>query len=245
MACIGRTNPPTQRRSTVTDDLTTLLRRWPYRPDEFTSRETTADDGRPILQIRVELGILQLEMDGRPDGQHPGGKATVLAGIAMPLTVESARALRDEVTQFEYRAQALLFLGQHAAAARDGDHMLQCSRLLHTHAPAELDPAASLAPLLRSIMIRARASAEVAMATSRTDLAKLALETGLSELRDVLPPDQFDQCNEVHLLQSMHDFLIPRLPSSQRADLRDRIQEAIAAENYELAAILRDELRLM
>ena len=83
------------------------------------------------------------------------------------------------------------------------------------------------------------------MATSRTDLAKLALDAGLSEFKSLLPQDQFDQCNEVHLLQSMQDLLIPRLPSSQRAELRDRIREAIAAENYELAAILRDELKLM
>lgn len=169
----------------------------------------------------------------------------MLAGITTPLTVDSARALRDEVTQFEYRAQTLLFLGEHAAAALDGDHMIRCSRLLHTSGPAGFDPAASLPPLLRSIMIRARASAEAAMATSRTDLAKLAIEAGLSELQEVLPADQFKQCNEVHLLQSMQDLLIPRLPPSQRADLRERIQEAIAAENYELAAILRDELRLM
>ncbi len=229
----------------MTEDLTTLLARWPYRPDEFTARATTADDGRSILQIRVELGILQLEVDGRPDGQQPGGNTTVLAGIATPLTLDTARALRDEITQFEYRAQTLLFLGEHAAAARDGDHMLKCSRLLHMHAPEELGPATCLPPLLRSIMIRARASAEAAMATSRTDLAKLALDAGLSEFQNLLPQDQFDQCNEVHLLQSMQDLLIPRLPSSQRADLRDRIREAIVAENYELAAILRDELKLM
>jgi protein-arginine kinase activator protein McsA len=34
-----------------------------------------------------------------------------------------------------------------------------------------------------------------------------------------------------------------KLPASQKSELRHRLEEAIRAENYELAAILRDELR--
>jgi protein-arginine kinase activator protein McsA len=43
----------------------------------------------------------------------------------------------------------------------------------------------------------------------------------------------------------MRDALVPKLPLSQRAELRQRLEAAIAAENYELAAILRDELRML
>jgi protein-arginine kinase activator protein McsA len=39
--------------------------------------------------------------------------------------------------------------------------------------------------------------------------------------------------------------LVPKLPSSQRAELQERLRAAIDSENYELAAILRDELRLL
>ena len=41
----------------------------------------------------------------------------------------------------------------------------------------------------------------------------------------------------------MRDLLTPKLPASQRIELEDRLHAALAAENYELAAILRDELR--
>ena len=51
--------------------------------------------------------------------------------------------------------------------------------------------------------------------------------------------------NEVQLLRGMRDALVPKLPMSQRAELEERMQAALDAENYELAAILRDELRLM
>jgi protein-arginine kinase activator protein McsA len=41
----------------------------------------------------------------------------------------------------------------------------------------------------------------------------------------------------------MRDALVPRLPTSQRSELEDRLRRAVDAENFELAAILRDELR--
>jgi protein-arginine kinase activator protein McsA len=34
-----------------------------------------------------------------------------------------------------------------------------------------------------------------------------------------------------------------KLPISQKAELKQRLQRAIETENYELAAILRDELK--
>ncbi len=43
----------------------------------------------------------------------------------------------------------------------------------------------------------------------------------------------------------MRDALVPKLPVSQRMELKERLQAALDAENYELAAVLRDELRLL
>ena len=43
----------------------------------------------------------------------------------------------------------------------------------------------------------------------------------------------------------MRDALVPKLPMSQRVELQERLQAAINAENYELAAVLRDELKLL
>ena len=39
-------------------------------------RLVTARDGRSVVQVRLDLGILQLEIEGRPDGQRPHGFAT-------------------------------------------------------------------------------------------------------------------------------------------------------------------------
>src|SRR5262249_47828813 len=61
-------------------DLDDVIQGWPYDPEpgEVLAREVRARDGRTVLQIRIELGVLQLEVGGRPDGHRPHGFATYL-----------------------------------------------------------------------------------------------------------------------------------------------------------------------
>ena len=47
------------------------------------------------------------------------------------------------------------------------------------------------------------------------------------------------------MLRGMRESLVPKLPVSQHAELRTRLAKALESENYELAAILRDELKMM
>ena len=233
----------------MTDDLTAILRQWAFQREEFNVRVIEGHDGRPLLQIRVELGVLQLEVEGRPDGLKPEGHHTLLECIQartdQSLSTDEIGPLRDEIILFEFRAQTLQFLGNHAAASRDADHMLAASRLLVAAADSDDRREASQLLVRKSLTIRARAAAQGAAAANRNDLAKLAIESGLSELREMLSPQDYQQSNEVQLLEGMKQLLVPKLPSSQRAELASRIQAAVDAENYELAAILRDELRLM
>ena len=57
--------------------------------------------------------------------------------------------------------------------------------------------------------------------------------------------DGFDALGDVLALKALRDSLVPQLPPAQRAELEARLRAAILAENYELASILRDELRLL
>ena len=61
-------------------DLDDVIQGWPYDPEpgEHLAREVRARDGRKVLQVRIELGVLQLEVTGRPDGVRPHGFATYL-----------------------------------------------------------------------------------------------------------------------------------------------------------------------
>ena len=49
-------------------DIDQILRTWEFEPGEVAARLVRAGDGREVLQMRVEMGILQLETENRPDG---------------------------------------------------------------------------------------------------------------------------------------------------------------------------------
>ena len=50
-------------------DIDDALDGWEYKPDVVQARVTEAGDGRDVIQMRLDLGVLQLELAGRPDGQ--------------------------------------------------------------------------------------------------------------------------------------------------------------------------------
>jgi nitroreductase len=87
------------------------------------------------------------------------------------------------------------------------------------------------------------------MSTCRAREAAIAIEAGLRALREASDSigiaDSFDMLSDVVALRSMRDALVPQLPPAQRSELEARLRAAIVAENYELAAILRDELRML
>ena len=49
-------------------DLDDVIQGWPYDPEpgEHLAREVRARDGRMVLQVRIELGVLQLEVERAP-----------------------------------------------------------------------------------------------------------------------------------------------------------------------------------
>jgi protein-arginine kinase activator protein McsA len=98
-------------------------------------------------------------------------------------------------------------------------------------------------------MMRARALASQALKDNEPKAAVHAIDEGLDALKqhfsDVGNMDMFEHSNEVKALRGMRDALTPKLPVSEKSELRQRLQQAIEQENYELAAILRDELRML
>jgi len=54
-------------------DLNTVLRDWPHENGKIKVRKILGLDGREKLQLRIDLGVLQMELTGRPDGLRPHG----------------------------------------------------------------------------------------------------------------------------------------------------------------------------
>lgn len=245
-------------------DIRPLLDDWPHEPGSINARIVDGDDGRPCVQVRVELGVLQMEMTGRPDGQRPDGRESMLEAlrhrrqwyvdqtgseVGFLLSPDDCRALREETVQYYHRYVALFALGEFAAVVADAAHNLEIVDFCHQYA-AEDDDKRMLEQLRPGIIaMRTRAEAELAVASKQPKDALAAIDRALDEIKAVYErngaTDQWEQCNEVQLLRGMRDMLVPKLPGSQRVELQERLQAAVEAENYELAAILRNEIRML
>ncbi len=248
----------------MTLDITKLVNDWPYEPGQINVRLISGDDGRPKIQMRVDLGILQMETEGRPDGVKPDGYESFLelhedrldAHVAehgsdedFSLDAETCRILRDEAVQYYHRYISLLVLEDYEGVVRDTSRNLRVLDFCGAYSESEQDRLMleQFRPYL--VMMRARALAGQALEAGEPKAAMAALDDGLDQIRshfaDTGHADQFETASETELLREMRDSLAPKLPITARDELRKRLDRAIMQENYELAAILRDELRMM
>lgn len=259
-------------------DLTQLLSDWPYEPGQITARFIQGDDGEPKIQIRLDLGIIQMNSEGRPDGQRPNDFGSILESLEAKLDMwragseqsseggesgektedrpekfvlsqEDCRMLRDEAVQYYHRYVALLVLEEFDGVVRDTTRNLRVLDLCGQYGETESDRTIleQFRPYI--IMMRTRAIASQALKENESKAAVLALDEGLDQLRKLFTesgqPQLFDESSEVEVLKSMREALVPKLPVSQKSELRQRLSKAIEQENYELAAILRDELKMI
>lgn len=279
----------------MTQDISTLLNDWPYEPGRINVRLVERADGEQRIQVRLDLGILQMHLDGRPDGQQPEGfeslldlvEAQIEASFEAPsrdepapedgteaedldedrdssgplppprrsedaearLSSQQVSLLRDEAIQYYHRYLALLALEDFERVVRDTTRNLRVLDVIEKFAESEEDRS-SVAPTRAHVtMMRARALASLALRDNEPKAAVAAIDEGIEALRrhfDSLGhTDMFERSTEVQVLQGMKQALMPKLPVSQKAELRKRLDDAVHQENYRLAAILRDELNSM
>ena len=62
----------------MSQDITPIIAGWDFNPDELQVRMITALDGSAKIQMRIDLGLLQMELAGRPDGERPHGFESLL-----------------------------------------------------------------------------------------------------------------------------------------------------------------------
>ena len=233
-------------------DLSEILQEWPWRPGRLDVRRLQGGDGRALLQVRVELGVLQMEADDRPDGRRFRGAASALdhfRGGSARLNPEDVAEVATEVGQRRQRALACAMLEDWVRVRRDALDNLEALDLLAAQAAQHADRARFEPWRPHELSMRARAEASIALGAGRRDLAQAALDSGLRAVQECCTRlgmrDRAETGPEVTLLRALVDALTLKLPASQRAELERRLQQALLAENYELAAILRDELRQM
>ena len=142
-------------------------------------REVRARDGRIVVQVRVELGLHQMEVSGRPDGVRPHGFASYLDYLRHRAEGRSGKASKwvmgeeqcveadREFVQFHHRRAAWLTLQKYDRALADADHTLALMDFVCRHAGSPEYVASH--ERLRGLVLfqRTRAAAALALERSR------------------------------------------------------------------------------
>ena len=63
----------------MSQDLNDLLEGWSHEPGQIKVRKIMGSDGREKVQLRLDLGLIQMEMTGRPDGTRPKSCESLLS----------------------------------------------------------------------------------------------------------------------------------------------------------------------
>jgi hypothetical protein len=217
-----------------------------------------------VLQVRIELGVLQLEVSGRPDGLRPHGCTTYLdylrhsaasrgqmPGGKSPSWVMSTHQCSEsdrEFIQFYHRRVAWLALRRYDKAIQDADHTLALMDFVRRHG-TEPDYIASHEQFRGLVLFhRAQAATALALERRRPEEAIDALRDGV----DRLNAHQNTWWEEHDSSESPNPTLSEQLRSLEQEirknfavekTLREQLDEAVAKEDYELAARLRDRIR--
>ena len=245
-------------------DIDEALQGWPYEPEpgEVVAREVRARDGRNVLQIRVELGMMQLEVEGRPDGVRPHSFATYLdylrhrastrarpGGGKSPWTMSAEHCAEAdrEFAQFYHRRVAWLTLQRYDKALLDADHSLALMDFVRKYA-TDADYIASHERFRGLVLFhRTQAAAALALERRKPEEAIDAVREGIDRL-----VEHQQACGRPSPTTTPNEALIEQLRVLEREirknfavekTLREQLDEAVADEDYELAARLRDQIK--
>src|SRR5215813_10047390 len=171
-------------------DITQALRGWTFEPGQVNVRLIRGNDGKPKLQLRLDLGLLQMELDGRPDGKRPHRAATELdfqkkkliahqkktgSETGFALAPHDCAMLREESAMFYHRYLSLFVLEQYEAVIRDTQHNLDVLDLCGRYGKGEYDRMCleQYRPYILMMNVRAKACETLRQGYVQTAIAYL------------------------------------------------------------------------
>ncbi|MCY3680562.1 MAG: UvrB/UvrC motif-containing protein [Gemmatimonadetes bacterium] len=248
----------------MTEDIGPLLKHWPYDPKN-SIRKIFSSKGVEKIQVRIDQGpfqgILQMELDGRPDGRKPHNSAFALdhftdrlhhfieehgTSDGFSLKKSHCSELFDESRLLYERYVFLLQIRDYDRVIRDTQRNMELFRFVNQYAATEKDRL-NLEKWWPYVL-RIHAIARVMIASQENDFTK-----GIQIIRDVL--DKIENLQEVDAeefgiekkrsVESLNELLNEleqQRPLTESERLQKELLEAIDNEEFERAAELRDRI---
>ncbi len=241
----------------MSKDLQRITEGWDFEPGQVVARFITGDDGKLYVQMRIDLGVLQMEVQGRPDGRRPHGEPTLLdyfrkieatASAAWRLSHAQCEDLQKEAIQFYNRQLAFTALEYLEGIVRDTEHILEIIRLIDRRSPDEgmTWPFVQLFPHVR--LVHAQAAANQLVKQGRPEEAERLLDEAIREIHEFSAEhgDEADgEAPDLRILEEMRASIRTERMRDPRQRVQEALERAIAEEDFERAAKLRDEIRRM
>ena len=245
-------------------DINTLLKGWEFEPGAIKVRKVPGTDGKEKIQLRLDLGVLQMDLDGRPDGKRPFGKESLLdhykdmvarwhaehgSDEGFKLNAEDCAALQQEAIQYYHRYLSLFQLEEWERVIRDTARNLKVIELAGRYGESEEMKWSfqQFRPYL--LMMHTRAIGEKHLKNSEFDLCIKNIEWGLERIRESYRnqsnPEAEQSSAELKMLTQWLNQVRGQRPLTRREKLQKELADAIASEHYERAAQLRDTLRAL
>src|SRR5437764_607175 len=246
---------------TMSLDLNTILRDWPHENGNIKVRKIIGLDGREKLQLRVDLGVLQMEMNGRPDGQRPHNCESLLEyhqkraaraeakGETYELTPEQCAELQQEGIQYYHRYLSLFQIKEFAAVVRDTQRNLDLFTFVTEHTDRE-ELSWSLQQFRPYVlMMNTRAKASIFLGQGKFGEAMAEIERGRDAITNFFLHSNFPELasknSEIAFLDEWLEEVKAKRPLSKLELMQREMETAIASELYERAAELRDAINLL
>jgi hypothetical protein len=240
-------------------DLNSLLQDWPHENGTIKVRKVPGLDGRDKLQLRIDLGLLQMEMEGRPDGLRPHNCESLLLyhqrraaraeerGNDYELTAEQCAELQQEGIQYYHRYLSLFQIEDFEAVIRDTQRNLDLFTFVDEH--SEREELAWGFQQFRPyvLMMNTRARVSILLADGQFAEALRGIEAGRERISEFYQQSAFPEMeaksSEIAFLDEWIEEVRAKRPLTKLELMEREMERAIAGERYEQAAQLRDAIR--
>ncbi len=242
-------------------DITPILKGWEHEAGTINVRRIMGLDGAPKLQMRLDLGLMQMEMDGRPDGRRPHGCESLLeyfekrlreyrrkngSELGFHLTPAQCQSLREEALMYYHRYLGLYVLHEYPAVARDTRRNLRVLDLCSRYAVDDQDRLVLEQYRPYIVMMHTRSLAEIEHGVGNYREAIAIVKKGLRELKAFFhrfgQDAAYKHASEVRMLKRFGSEIRKKLPVDPVRKLSRALERAVRLERYEEAARLRDEI---
>lgn len=244
-------------------DISHLLEHWDFKAGQVMVRRFKTKDGQELIQLRVDLGLLQMHATGRPDGKRPMGHDTWFEFYlnrleehrarnggddeAFTLTAEDCTRLHVESVQFHHRYICLLQLEDYDGVLRDTERNLELFEFVEEYADSQENSWMFQNFRPQCLMMQTRAMVSLKLKEKNHNAALSELTDGIETIREFYREysmtEQLEQSGELASLEAWQAELTHRKPLSAREKLELELQDAVRQEDYEAAARVRDALR--